>query len=124
MNNREWFKSAGYGMMVHFGLYSLLGGEYRGGRTPTYGEWAQSWFGIGTEEYSALAKCFNPVYFNADEWIAAAKSFGMKYFVITSKHHEGFAMYHSKVSDYNICDATPFRRDVLAELPRPAISTG
>ena len=63
MNNREWFKSAKYGMMVHFGLYSMLGGEYRGQRTPYYAEWAQSYFGIPTEEYSALAKCFNPVYF-------------------------------------------------------------
>ena len=124
MSNHSWFKSAGYGMMVHFGLYSMLGGEYRGQRTPTYAEWAQSYFGIPTKEYSALAKCFNPVYFDADEWISAAKSFGMKYFVITSKHHDGFALFRSKADPFNVADASPFGRDIIAELAEACYKYG
>ena len=116
MDNRKWFKEAGYGMMVHWGLYSLLAGEYRGRRVKDYSEWAQSYFRIPNAEYGQLAKAFNPVFFDAEEWIRLAKDCGMKYFVITSKHHDGFAMYHSKVDKYNVVDATPFGRDVIAEL--------
>ena len=107
MNNREWFKQAKYGMMVHFGLYSLLGGEYRGRRTNSYAEWAQSYFAIPSKEYSALAKNFNPTYFNADEWIGLAKECGMQYFVITSKHHDGFALWNSKTNKYNSVNYGP-----------------
>lgn len=103
-------------MMAHWGLYSLLGGEYKGRRVDDYAEWIQSFMPIKSEEYSALAKVFNPIYFNADEWIRLAKDAGMKYFVFTSKHHDGFAMYHSKADKFNIVDATPFGRDVTAEL--------
>ena len=116
MNNREWFKKAGYGMMAHWGLYSLLGGEYRGRRVENYAEWIQSYMPIPNEEYGQLAKCFNPVYFDADEWIRLAKDSGMQYFVFTSKHHDGFAMFHSKADKFNVVDATPFGRDVVAEL--------
>lgn len=116
MDNRQWFKEAGYGMMVHWGLYSLLAGEYRGRQVRDYSEWAQSYFRIPNAEYELLAKAFNPVFFDAEEWIRLAKECGMKYFVITSKHHDGFAMYHSKVDKYNVVDATPFGRDVIAEL--------
>ena len=116
MDNRKWFKEAGYGMMVHWGLYSLLAGEYRGRQVRDYSEWAQSYFRIPNAEYELLAKAFNPVFFDAEEWIRLAKECGMKYFVITSKHHDGFAMYHSKVDKYNVVDATPFGRDVIAEL--------
>ena len=72
MDNRTWFKQAGYGMMAHWGLYSLLAGEYRGRRVQDYAEWIQSFMAIPNEEYAQLAKCFNPVYFNADEWISLA----------------------------------------------------
>ena len=92
MDNREWFKNAGYGMMAHWGLYSLLGGEWKGRRVRDYAEWIQSWLAIPNAEYSELAKVFNPIYFNADEWIRLARDSGMKYFVFTSKHHDGFAM--------------------------------
>ena len=115
MDNREWFKNAGYGMMAHWGLYSLLGGEWRGRRVRDYAEWIQSWLAIPNKEYSELAKIFNPVYFNADEWIRLARDSGMKYFVFTSKHHDGFAMFKS-ADPFNIVDATPFGRDVTAEL--------
>ncbi len=124
MNNREWFKQAKYGMMVHFGLYSLLGGEYRGRRTNSYAEWAQSYFGIGTKEYSALAKNFNPTYFSADEWISLAKDCGMQYFVITSKHHDGFALFKSEADPFNVVDATPFGRDIIGELAEACYKYG
>lgn len=116
MSNKEWFKEAKYGMMAHWGLYSMLGGEYKGRRVENYAEWIQSFIPIPNEEYSLLAKSFNPIYFNADEWIRLAKDSGMKYFVFTSKHHDGFAMFHSQVDKFNVVDATPFGRDVVAEL--------
>ena len=116
MDNVQWFKNAGYGMMAHWGLYSLLAGEYKGRHVNDYAEWIQSFMAIPNEEYSRLAKCFNPVYFNADEWIRLARDSGMKYFVFTSKHHDGFAMFKSYADKYNIVDASPFGRDVVAEL--------
>lgn len=116
MDNGKWFKEAGYGMMVHWGLYSLLAGEYRGRITNGYSEWIQSRFQIPNAEYGRLAQAFNPVFFDAEEWIRLAKDSGMKYFVVTSKHHDGFAMFRSKADRYNVVDATPFGRDVVAEL--------
>ena len=115
---KRWFKEAQYGMMVHWGLYSLLGGEWKGRRMDNryIGEWAQQYFRIPNAEYAALAKAFNPICFNADEWVQIARDAGMKYVVFTSKHHDGFAMYRSKVSAFNVVDATPFRRDVVGEL--------
>lgn len=116
MDAHKWFKEAKYGMMVHWGLYSLLGGEYKGEKVSSYAEWAQTYFRIPNAEYEKLAKAFNPVYFNADEWVRFAKECGMKYIVVTSKHHEGFAMFKSRADKFNIVDATPFGRDVMAEL--------
>ena len=116
MDNRTWFKEAGYGMMAHWGLYSLLAGEYRGRRVQDYAEWIQSYMAIPNDEYSELARRFDPMYYNADEWISLAKDAGMKYFVFISKHHDGFAMFRSKADAYNVVDATPFKRDVVEEL--------
>ncbi len=116
MDNRQWFLEAKYGMMVHWGLYSLLGGEWKGRRMAEIGEWAQEFFRIPLSEYTKLCAAFNPVYFDAEEWVSLAKRAGMKYIVFTSKHHDGFAMYHSKASAYNVFDATPFKRDPVAEL--------
>ena len=116
MNHREWFRNARYGMMAHWGLYSLLGGEYRGRRVQNYAEWIQSYMPIPNREYEQLAGAFNPVYFDAEEWIRMARDSGMQYFVFTSKHHDGFAMFHSRVDRFNVVDATPFHRDVVAEL--------
>lgn len=112
----EWFANAEYGMMAHWGLYSLLAGEYRGRRVETYAEWIQSYMAIPNAEYEQLAHAFHPIYFNADEWIKLAKDAGMKYFVFTAKHHDGFAMFHSDADSFNVVDATPFGRDVVAEL--------
>ena len=84
MDNRTWFKEAQYGMMAHWGLYSLLAGEYRNRRVQNYAEWIQSYMPIPNAEYEQLAKAFNPVCFDADEWIRLAKDAGMKYFVFTA----------------------------------------
>ena len=116
MDAHKWFKEAKYGMMVHWGLYSLLGGEYKGEKVSSYAEWAQTYFRIPNAEYEKLATAFNPVYFNADEWVRFAKECGMKYIVVTSKHHEGFAMFKSRADKFNVVDATPVGRDVMAEL--------
>ena len=124
MDNRSWFKEAQYGMMAHWGLYSLLGGEYKGRRVRDYAEWIGSFMRIPNCEYEALAKIFNPIYFNADEWIRLAKDVGMKYFVFTSKHHDGFAMFKSYADKYNVVDATPFGRDVVSELAESCYKHG
>ena len=116
MDNKAWFREAGFGMMIHFGLYSLLGGEWKGQRMEYIGEWIQSRFRIPNAEYGRLAKAFNPLYFSAEEWVLAAKAAGMKYIVVTSKHHEGFALFRSEWDDFNVVDGTPFGRDILAEL--------
>lgn len=116
MNNKEWFRAAKYGLMIHWGLYCLPGGEWKGRRMEDIGEWAQQYFRIPNAEYARLAKAFNPILFDADEWVRLAKDAGMKYLVFTAKHHEGFAMYKSDVSAFNVVDATPFGRDVVGEL--------
>ena len=79
---------------------------------------------IPNDEYEQLAASFNPIYFNADEWIKLARSCGMKYFVVTSKHHDGFAMFHSKADRFNVVDATPFRRDVIGEIAEACYKYG
>ena len=124
MDNKTWFKQAKYGMMIHWGLYSLPAGEWKGERMEEIGEWCQQRFRIPNAEYHRLASVFNPIYFDAEEWVKLAKDAGMQYMVFTSKHHEGFAMYHSKVSKFNIVDATPFGRDVLAELAEACYKHG
>ena len=123
MSMKEWFKGKN-GMMVHWGLYSMLAGEYRGRRSSHYAEWIQSHQRIPVAEYGALASAFNPVYFNADEWVKLAKDCGMEYLVVTSKHHDGFALFKSEVSRYNMADATPFGRDVMAELAEACYKQG
>ncbi len=116
MTNREWFTQAKFGMMVHFGLYSVIGGEWKGGRMDYIGEWAQSHFRIPNAEYEQLAKVFNPIYFNAEEWVKTAQDAGMQYMVVTSKHHEGFALFDSEYDDFNCVKGSPFGRDIIAEL--------
>ena len=115
---KDWFVKAQYGLMVHWGLYSLLGGEWRGKvmEKRYIAEWIQQYYRIPNSEYEKLAAAFNPIFFNADEWVQLARDAGMKYIVLTSKHHDGFAMFHSRASRFNIVDATPFRRDPVEEL--------
>jgi len=111
-----WWKEAKFGMFVHWGVYSIPAGTWKGKDYKGYSEWIMHKANIPVEEYEQLPRQFNPVKFNADEWARLAKAAGMKYMVITAKHHDGFAMYHSKVTPYNIVDATPFKRDPIREL--------
>jgi alpha-L-fucosidase len=111
-----WFREAKYGLFIHWGLYAIPAGEWKGKFVPGIGEWIMNRARIPVKEYEQLAKQFNPVKYNAGEWVRLAKDAGMKYIVITSKHHDGFALYKSAVSPYNVVDATPFKRDVLKEL--------
>lgn len=112
----QWFKQAKYGMFIHWGLYAIPAGEWKGKQIPGLGEWIMNRGHIPVKEYEQLAKQFNPTQFNADAWVQLAQDAGMKYMVITSKHHDGFALFGSKVSKYNVVDATPFHRDILKEL--------
>ena len=112
----KWFREAKFGLFIHWGLYAIPAGEWKGQPIPGIGEWIMNRAKIPVGEYEQLAKQFNPVKFNAEEWVKMAEDAGQKYIVITSKHHDGFAMYHSTVSPYNIFDATPFHRDPLKEL--------
>ena len=103
-------------MMIHFGLYSVLGGEYKNSRGGINAEWIRSKCRIPKDEYVKLAKVFNPVFFDAEEWVRLAKDAGMQYIVITSKHHEGFCLFKSDYDDFNCVDGTPFGRDIIGEL--------
>ncbi len=124
MTNCEWFKDAKFGMMIHFGLYALPAGEWKGKRTPLISEWLQSYFRIPIQEYAQLANVFNPILFNAEEWVLTAKEAGMQYMVVTSKHHDGFCLFKSEYDNYNICDGTPFKRDLIAELAESCYKHG
>jgi alpha-L-fucosidase len=122
----EWFREAKFGMFIHWGPYSLLAGEWNG-RTIQVGrnaEWIMKFLTIPVNEYREIAHDMNPVKFNAHEWVKLAKATGMKYIVITAKHHDGFAMYKSEVSPYNIVDWTPFKRDPLKELAQACAQEG
>ena len=111
-----WWRDARFGMFIHWGLYAVPAGVWKDRKSSGYGEWLMWNFKIPVADYKAQASQFNPTDFNADAWVALAKAAGMKYIVITAKHHDGFAMFHSKVDSFNIYDATPFKRDPLMEL--------
>jgi alpha-L-fucosidase len=112
----SWFREAKYGLFIHWGLYAIPAGEWKGKAVPGIGEWIMNRARIPVREYEALAAQWNPVKFDAEAWVRLAEDAGMKYIVITSKHHDGFALFDSKVSRYDAVDATPFRRDALKEL--------
>ena len=112
----SWFTDSRFGMFIHWGLYSAAGGRWKDLETPWVSEWLMRKFRIPRTEYRKLAAIFNPTDFDADRWMRTAAEAGMKYMVITSKHHDGFAMFDSSWDDYNIVRATPFGRDPLKEL--------
>ncbi len=109
---RRWFQDAKFGVFLHWGLYSELGG----GGLPGLAEWIMQENKIPADKYARLAKFFNPAKFDADVWVGSFKAAGARYIVVTSKHHDGFAMFDSTVSPYNVVKATPFARDPIAEL--------
>ena len=112
----KWWHEARFGMFIHWGLYARLAGEWNGEKVKGIGEWIMRNAKIPIEEYEKLAPDFNPVKFDAEEWAEIAKQAGMKYLVITSKHHDGFCMFKSESNPYNIVDKTPFKRDPMKEL--------
>jgi alpha-L-fucosidase len=111
-----WFREARFGMFIHWGLYAIPAGQWKGQAIPGIGEWIQLRARIPIAEYEPLAKQFNPTKFDAEAWVSLAKRAGQKYLTITSKHHDGFCMYDSAYTDYDIVDATPFGHDPMKEL--------
>ena len=115
----QWWQDARFGCFVHWGVYANIAGEWKGKEYAGYAEHSQRYFQIDQKNYlKEVIQNFNPVHFDADQWIRTIKGVGMKYFIITAKHHDGFAMYDSDVSDYNIIDQTPFKRDPMMELKK------
>ena len=113
----QWFRQARFGMFIHWGVYSVPAGVWNGTNVARSGaEWIMNRGRIPVADYGKLPAEFNPTNFNARQWVKIARKAGMKYIVITAKHHDGFAMYHSQASGFNIYDATPFKRDPLKEL--------
>jgi len=111
-----WFRDAKFGLFIHWGLYAIPAGEWKGRHVPGIGEWIMNRARIPVGEYEQLAKQWNPVKFDPEAWVQMAQDAGMKYIVITSKHHDGFALFDSKVTSWDVVDATPFKRDILKEL--------
>lgn len=113
-----WWKEAKYGMFIHWGLYSVPAGVHNGVQADWYSEWIQSTLKIPVTDYAQYAARFNPQQFDAEAWVKLAKAAGMKYMVFTAKHHEGFAMFDSKASDFDIMDASPYGKDIVAALAK------
>ena len=111
-----WWREAKFGMFIHWGVYSVPAGFYQDKPVKGIGEWIMNRGKIPMAEYQQFAKEFNPVKFDADAWVKTAKDAGMKYIVITTKHHDGFALFDSKVNDWNIVKATPYGKDLIAPL--------
>ncbi len=109
-----WWREARFGLFIHWGLYAIPAGEWKG--ETNHAEWILTTARIPVREYEKFSLRFNPVKFDARQWVKTAKEAGMKYIVITSKHHDGFCLFDSRLTDYDVVDATPFRRDILKEL--------
>lgn len=112
----QWWREARFGMFIHWGVYAVPAGTYNGQRINRIGEWIMNRGKIPVSEYQKFAKEFNPVLYNPDEWVRLAKEAGMKYIVITAKHHDGFALFDSKASKWDMVDATPYGKDLLKPL--------
>lgn len=118
-NNQRmaWWRDAGFGMFIHWGAYAIPGGERNGEVCRGGAEWIMDKMDYTIEDYEKeVVAQFNPVKFDADAWVAMAKNAGMKYIVLTSKHHDGFCLWDSEISDYDIMEASPFKRDIVKEL--------
>lgn len=119
----DWFIKAKYGLFVHFGLYSLLGGLWKGERAPHTAEWIMRNMQIPLAEYRPLAEKFNPVQLNPREIVRRAKAWGMRYVTVTAKHHDGFALYDSQVSSYTVMH-TPYGKDIVREFAEACQAEG
>ncbi|HTH30202.1 MAG TPA: alpha-L-fucosidase, partial [Lacibacter sp.] len=112
----EWWREARFGMFIHWGVYAVPAGTYNGQKIDRIGEWIMNRGKIPVKEYQAFAKDFNPVKYDPEAWVLMAKNAGMKYIVITAKHHDGFALFKSNASKWNIVDATPYGKDLIKPL--------
>ena len=112
----EWWREARFGMFIHWGVYSVPAGFWNGKRVNGYAEWIMNKAQIPIEDYEKLAGQFNPIKYNPDEWVRLAKEAGMKYIIITSKHHDGFCLWDSKETKYDVIDASPYQKDLLKQL--------
>lgn len=120
----QWWRDARFGMFIHWGVYALLSGEYQGKYYERIGEWIMDTGKIPIEKYEEFAREFNPTQFDAREWVNIAKDAGMKYIVITSKHHDGFCLWDSDVTEYDIVDFTNYKKDILGQLAEACQEAG
>jgi len=120
----DWWRDDAFGMFIHWGAYAVPAGTYNGEQIEGIGEWIMEKAQIPVSEYENYVAAFNPVDFDAREWARIAKDAGMKYMVITSKHHDGFCLWDSDLTEYDIIDATEFDRDILAELKEACDAEG
>jgi alpha-L-fucosidase len=120
----DWWSNAKFGMFIHWGVYSVPAGVYKGQEVDGIGEWIMNHAKIPMAEYQKYASQFNPVKYDPEAWVKMAKDAGMKYIVITSKHHDGFAMFDSKVTKWNVVDATPYGKDLLKPLAKACKEEG
>ncbi|RQW07490.1 alpha-L-fucosidase, partial [candidate division KSB1 bacterium] len=120
-DNMAWWRDARFGLFIHWGLYAIPAGEWNG--ETGHAEWIRQTAQIPLETYDQFVHQFNPVHFNADEWVRMAKEAGMKYIVLTSKHHDGFCLFDSEHTDFDVM-STPFQRDILAELAQACAREG
>ncbi|NLS94939.1 MAG: alpha-L-fucosidase [Planctomycetaceae bacterium] len=112
----QWWRDARFGMFIHWGLYAIPAGEWDGKPIAGIGEWIMDRANIPVADYEQLAKQFNPTRFDAAEWVRIAKDAGVKYIVITSKHHDGFCLFDTKATDWDVVDASPYGKDLLIQL--------
>jgi len=120
----KWWRQARFGMFIHWGVYSVPAGIYKNQKIPGIGEWIMHRARIPVKEYRRFAEAFNPINYDPEAWVKLAKAAGMKYIVITSKHHDGFALYPSAVTEWDIEDATAYGKDLLGPLVNAARKHG
>jgi alpha-L-fucosidase len=120
----KWWRDARFGMFIHWGVYAVPAGTYHGKQIPDLGEWIMKNAQIPVAEYRQFARQFNPVHYDPDAWAELARQAGMKYIVITSKHHDGFALFPSDASQWDIADASPYGKDLIGPLARAAHQRG
>jgi alpha-L-fucosidase len=119
-----WWRDAQFGMFIHWGAYSVPAGVYHGQRIGGIGEWIMNSAKVPIPEYEQFAHAFNPTKYDAEQWVRTAKDAGMKYIILTSKHHDGFALFDSKVSKYDVVDAAAYHKDALKALAEAAHRQG
>ena len=119
-----WWREARFGLFIHWGVYAVPAGTHNGEEIENIGEWIMHYGRIPVSEYKQYSREFNPVNYDPEEWVRLAKDAGMKYIVITAKHHDGFAMFDTAVSDWNVVDSTPHARDLLRPLAEAARKYG